>query len=70
MILNILINIGIFFFGLFLIIFGGWMSLPEFIRALFTSLALFGAFLFFTRNTRKRIYEEIDRKECETAESN
>lgn len=59
------VNFALFILGLFLIVFGAWMSLPEFVRALVTSIVLFILFLFATRNTRKKIYEEIDRKERE-----
>lgn len=65
--LNLLITLIcrflIFCIVIFLIVFGAWLSLPEFVRALITAIVLFAAFLFFTRKTRKRIYEEIERKE-------
>lgn len=69
LILAAVVNFILFGLGIFLIIFGAWMSLPEFVRALVTSIVLFAGFLFFTRKTRKKIYEEIDRKEKAAKES-
>lgn len=41
-----------------------WFSSSEMIRALITAIVLFGAFLFLTRNVRRRIYAEIDAKDA------
>ena len=53
-----------FILGIISLVSALWFNSPEAIRALVTAIILFGAFLFFTRKTRRRIYDEIDAKDA------